>query len=55
MRQKRFRRAADRPLPFHAESDKEILVRPDVAARTGGAAKRGQVVPFTCAFYHKFY
>jgi hypothetical protein len=55
MRQKRFRRSADRPLPFRAESDKEILVRPDVAARTGGAAKRGQVVPFTCALHHKFY
>ncbi|KAF7347977.1 hypothetical protein MSAN_01749800 [Mycena sanguinolenta] len=47
MRQKHFRRSADRPLPFRAESDQEILVHLDVTAHNDEATKRGQV------FIHK--
>ncbi|KAJ6479187.1 exonuclease V [Mycena vitilis] len=44
MRQKRFRRLADRPASFRAESGKEILVQRDVAARNDKTTKRGQFI-----------
>ncbi|KAF7347968.1 hypothetical protein MSAN_01748900 [Mycena sanguinolenta] len=44
MRQKRFRRSADRPLPFRAESNQEILVQLDVTAHNDEATKRGQFI-----------
>ncbi|KAF7347253.1 hypothetical protein MVEN_01480400 [Mycena venus] len=44
MRQKRFRRLADRPPSFRAESGKEIVVQQDVAARNDKTTKRGQFI-----------
>ncbi|KAF8139373.1 exonuclease V a 5' deoxyribonuclease-domain-containing protein [Mycena galopus ATCC 62051] len=44
MEQTRIRRSADRPPSFRAESDKDILVQQDVAARNYNPTKRGQVL-----------
>ncbi|KAK7063634.1 exonuclease V [Favolaschia claudopus] len=44
MRQKRFRKLADRPALFRAESGKEIVVQQEVAARNDKTTKRGQFI-----------
>ncbi|KAJ7222871.1 exonuclease V [Mycena haematopus] len=51
LRQRRYRKLANRPASFRAESGKEITVQQDIAARNDKTTKRGQVLLFPRIFY----